>query len=237
LSGIGTLVLLRKSLWAKEGENLKIIFAIYQYFLSRNGEGLSAVQTVTMRTVFLRGLLFSLLISPLTFAGQIFSIGVKAGLPFTDAFNSFTSGSYRSFSDSKNYIVGPMVELHLPLGLSVEADALYRPLSFSTQSQLGTGSTDFSSWEFPILAKYRFPIPLVKPYVEAGPSFRTVHGTFGSNFSNSGFTAGVGIELRLARFRIGPEIRYTHWGADANVSPQAFSSNQNQGEFLVGFSF
>ena len=190
-----------------------------------------------MRTVFLRGLLFSFLLAPLTFAGQVFSVGVKAGLPFTDAFNNFTSGSYRSFSSSKNYIVGPMVELHLPLGFSVEANALYRPLSFSTQNLLGAGSTDFSSWEFPILAKYRFPIPLVKPYVEASPSFRTIHGTFGSNFSNSGFTAGAGIELRLARFRIGPEIRYTHWGADANVSPQAFSSNQNQGEFLVGFSF
>ncbi|MBV9677238.1 MAG: outer membrane beta-barrel protein [Acidobacteriaceae bacterium] len=187
-----------------------------------------------MRTVFFRGLVLSLLISPLTFAGQIFSVGVKAGVPFTDAFNSFTSGSYNSFSDAKNYIVGPMVELHLPLGLSVEADALYRPLSFKSSAT----STDFSSWEFPILAKYRFPIPLVKPYVEAGPSFRTVGGLFGGNFSNSGFTAGAGIELRIARFRIGPEIRYTHWGADGtNAANLGFSSNQNQGEFLVGFSF
>ena len=191
-----------------------------------------------MSTVFLRGLLLSLLLSPLTFAGQIFSVGVKAGLPFTDAFNSFTSGSYSSFSDTKNYIVGPMVELHLPLGLSAEADALYRPLSFKTQSASGATNTTFSSWEFPVLAKYRFPIPLVKPYVEAGPSFRTVGGLFGGNFSNSGFTAGAGVELRLRRFRIGPEIRYTHWGSDSSNAPNlGFSSNQNQGEFLVGFSF
>jgi opacity protein-like surface antigen len=186
-----------------------------------------------VRTIFLRGLLFSLLISPLTCAGQILSIGVKAGLPFTDAFNSFTSGSYRSFSDSKNYIVGPMVELHLPLGLSAEANALYRPLNFATNSS----SSNYSSWEFPILAKYRFPFPLIKPYVEAGPSFRTVGGFLGSNLSNSGFTAGVGIELRLSRLRIGPEIRYTHWGADASAAQAVFNSNQNQGEFLVGFSF
>lgn len=191
-----------------------------------------------MYTVLLRGLLISFLVSPLTFAGQIFSVGVKAGIPFTDAFNSFTSGSYSSFSNSKNYIVGPTVELHLPLGLSVEADALYRPLSFTATPPNLIQSTDFSSWEFPILAKYRFAIPLVKPYVEAGPSFRTVGGQFGGNLSNSGFTAGVGVELRLARFRIGPEIRYTHWGADSsNAAQLGFSSNQNQGEFLVGFSF
>ena len=191
-----------------------------------------------MRSVFLRGVLLSLLISPFTFAGQIFSVGVKAGLPFTDAFNNFTSGSYSSFSNSKNYIVGPTAELHLPLGLSVQGDALYRPLSFAANRPNLVQSTDFSSWEFPILAKYRFPFPLVKPYVEAGPSFRTIGGQFGGNFSNSGFTAGVGVELRLARFRIGPEIRYTHWGADTSNAPQlGFSSNQNQGEFLVGFSF
>ncbi len=188
-----------------------------------------------MRTVLLRGLLISFLISPLTFAGQIFSVGVKAGVPFTDAFNNFSNGSYNAFSNSKNYIVGPMVELHLPLGFSAEANALYRPLNYT----LGNGpSNNYSSWEFPILAKYRFPIPLVKPYIEAGPSFRTVGGQFGGNLSNSGFTAGVGVELRLAKFRIGPEIRYTHWGADSsNAAQLGFSSNQNQGEFLVGFSF
>jgi opacity protein-like surface antigen len=193
----------------------------------------SSVQIVTMRAVFLRGLLFTLLVLPFTCAGQILSIGVKAGLPFTDAFNTFTSGSFRSFSDSKNYIVGPMVELHLPLGLSAEANALYRPLNLTTNGS----SSNYSSWEFPILAKYRFPFPLIKPYVEAGPSFRTVGGFLGNNLSNSGFTAGVGIELRLSRLRIGPEIRYTHWGADASAAQAVFNSNQNQGEFLVGFSF
>ncbi len=190
-----------------------------------------------MRVVLLRGLLFSFLVSSSAFAGQLFSVGVKAGLPFTDAFNNFTSGSYSGFSNAKNYLVGPMVELHLPLGFSAEADALYRPLSFKTSGG-SSQSTNFSSWEFPILAKYRFGIPLIKPYIEAGPSFRTIGGQFGGNLSNSGFTAGAGIELRLARFRIGPEIRYTHWGADSvNATQLGFSSNQNQGEFLVGFSF
>ena len=191
-----------------------------------------------MRAVFLQGVLLSLLISPFTFAGQIFSVGVKAGVPFTDAFNSFTSGSYSSLAGSRNYVVGPIGELHLPLGLSVEGDALYHPLSFNAQRPNLVQSNDFSSWEFPVLGKYRFAFPLIKPYVEAGPSFRTLGGLLGGNLSNAGFTAGVGVELRLARFRIGPEIRYTHWGADpTSATTIGISSNQNQGEFLVGFSF
>ena len=39
------------------------------------------------------------------------------------------------FSASKNYVVGPMVELNLPFGLAVEADALYRPLNVTTETQ------------------------------------------------------------------------------------------------------
>ena len=198
----------------------------------------STVQIVTMRSVLLRGLFLSLLISPLTFAGQIFSVGVKAGLPFTEAFNNISTGSYSSFSSSKNYIVGPMVELHLPLGFSVEGNALYRPLSFTAQGPNLLQNIDFSSWQFPVLAKFRFSIPVVSPYVEAGPTFRTVGGQLGSGFSKAGFTTGAGVELKLARLRIAPEIRYTHWGADAsNAAQLGFSSNQNQGEFLVGFSF
>lgn len=132
-----------------------------------------------------------------------------------------------------------MGEVHLPLGFSVEADALYRPLNLTFAGPLGTSVDEStSSWEFPILAKWRFPIPLLKPYIEGGPSFRTVGGRPGNYLSNDGITLGFGIELRLARVRIGPELRYTHWSSDASgASVNGINSNQNQGEFLVGFSF
>jgi hypothetical protein len=176
---------------------------------------------------------------------QPISFGIRAGVPFTDAYEATTttSGSefVKTFSDSKEYVIGPMVELHLPLGFSVEADALYHPLSLA--QQIGTGTTVFNnptiihSWEFPILAKYRFlHLPLVKPYVEGGPSFRAISASY---FSNSGITLGAGVELKIARIRIEPELRYTRWGADAaaqiaNGSPP---SNINQAQFLVGLTF
>jgi len=191
---------------------------------------------------------------PLVFASSAFalgpfSIGVKGGVSLTDAFPDHTDTSrgatQRTYSDAKDYIVGPMVELRLPFGLGVEADALYRPLSYAAQlsSSAGTSSTSerVASWEFPILAKYRFGFPLVHPYIEAGPSFRTLGGTLGSSLSDKGFTGGAGIELNALLLKVAPEFRYTHWGNDTAPNPSGgasvIPSNRNQVEFLVGLSF
>ena len=178
--------------------------------------------------------------------GQIVSVGVKGGVPFQGALTDTTISSIdtavHTFSDSKNYIVGLMVELHLPLGFSVEADGLYRPLTITSDSTVFPRppirtSTNVSSWEFLIVAKYRLPFPVIKPYVEAGPNFRKT-GRQLSYLSNNGFVVGGGVELKLGRLRVGPEVRYMHWAADGvnrfiNFPP----SQQNQAELLVGFSF
>ncbi len=79
-----------------------------------------------------------------------------------------------SGSAGKNYVIGPMVELNLPLGFAIEADALYRPLNLTVPTSLGRISQDIHSAEFPILVKYHFlHTPIVKPYAEAGPSSAT----------------------------------------------------------------
>jgi opacity protein-like surface antigen len=67
------------------------------------------------------------------------------------------------------------------------------------------------------------------------------------NDFSTGFTMGGGVELRLLLLKITPEIRYTRWGNkqfSASFPPGAvgglfgsLTSNQNQAEFLVGFTF
>jgi hypothetical protein len=72
--------------------------------------------------------------------------------------------------------------VRLPLHLSVEADALYHELQFKTAVQLGQTPPDWGralqqhvvTWEFPVLLKYRFQLPLVKPFIDAGPAFRNL---------------------------------------------------------------
>jgi hypothetical protein len=182
--------------------------------------------------------------------GQSLSVGIRGGVPFTGALSDLTTHGVdvisRSFSDSNEYIIGPMVELHLPLGLSIEADALYRPLNVTTENQVAPQLTVFrtsnnvSSWEFPIMGKFRIPVlPLVKPYVGAGPNFR-VAGSNLSFISNKGLAVGLGVELKISKLRIAPEIRYTRWGSDNKATVGtlvSIVSNTNEGEFLVGISF
>lgn len=179
---------------------------------------------------------------------SLFSLGIKGGVPVTDAFSNSTENAVdvvtHSFSNSKNYVIGPMVELRLPFGFSVEADALYRPLKLVTDTSLVTSgtihyATNVSSWEFPVLGKYHFlHTPIVKPYVEAGPIFRAL-GSQGYYFSNSGFAMGGGVDLKLLVVRIEPEIRYSRWGGDGAGRPGLFAapSNLNQAELLIGISF
>ena len=181
-------------------------------------------------------------------SAQHLSIGIKGGVPITGAFSDFTENGVNTithtFSDSNQYVIGPMIELHLPLGLSVEADGLYRPLNLATETRIVPSTvirsvTNITSWEFPILGKFRLPFPIVKPYVEAGPSFRWV-GSNATYISNTGVAFGGGVELKLGRLRLGPEIRYTRWASDAPApTGVAFfaPSSANQTEFLVGLSF
>jgi hypothetical protein len=179
--------------------------------------------------------------------GQQFFIGVKSGIPLSDAFSDFTAHGVdvitHAFSDTKNYVIGPVVELGLPLGFSVEADALYRPLNLTTDITVvprpATRSVvDIGSWEFPILGKYHFlHVPLVRPYVEAGPVFRAVGGR-GSYLSNSGAALGGGLDIKILRVRVMPEIRYSRWGSDSTAANlAAFPSNLNQAEFLIAIGF
>lgn len=180
---------------------------------------------------------------------QSVSFGLRGGVPLTDAFSDATyqgvDFTRHIFSNSKAFAVGPLVELNLPLGFSIEADALYRRLNLTTVNrvipqQSVTISNGYSSWEFPVLGKLRvFPLPFVKPYVEAGPTFRTTGSSF-NNFSKAGFTAGVGVELKLFKIRISPDIRYTRYGSDSkpgSIVNFLATSNVNQAEFLIGLSF
>jgi hypothetical protein len=133
------------------------------------------------------------------------SVGVKGGIPLNDPFADRTfnyiiatignpfgqasviSGSTRTYSGSRSFVIGPSIEVKLPLGLSVETDALYRPLYLTTQQTTTTTlatklltsfslstpplETRIDTWVFPLLAKYRLPVPLIKPYVEADRAF------------------------------------------------------------------
>lgn len=175
---------------------------------------------------------------------QPFSAGVKVGLPLTD-FLDTVNGTTSSVTN--RYLFGPTAELHLPFGLGIEVDALYRHFNYKdiigSAGNAVTATGTAGNWEFPLLLKYRFPSKVVRPYVDAGVAWDTLTGISSSiaNLSpakntTTGIVLGVGLDVHFI-IHILPELRYTRWtSAQFNIS-NVLSSNQNQAEFMVGITF
>ena len=187
-------------------------------------------------------------------AARAFSFGVVGGAALTDAFGHESSGfialpgggtqptRLRSYSTLKDYAIGPMVDVGLPWrGLSVEINALYRPMNLTMAGVRPDGTPHSISpatvvtWQLPVLAKYRFDSDSVKPFIVVGPSFRASGNLNGASPSPYGGTAGFGIEMRFLRLRIAPALRYTHWASDPGFT--ASRTRRNQVEALIGLSF
>jgi opacity protein-like surface antigen len=182
----------------------------------------------------------------------------------TDFLSTVQSPNFGFNSNTKRYIVGPTVELRLPFGLGIELDALYRRLDYTSSTNLIdvfiSGNTTGNAWEFPLLAKYRFPSKVLRPYVDAGVAWDTLSGltqtvtqtlfpTRTTTTTNSnpaelnkntvmGFVTGAGLDVKVLLIHLSPEIRYTRWGAQHFLSSNGgLQSNQNQAEFLLGITF
>jgi len=181
--------------------------------------GLSFATTRESRRVFGRKLWF----------------GVVAGVPLSGDFSdeaspprAFTGAATRIFD--VRFAAGLTVETDLTKRLALEANGLYRRLHFND------GPDVVVTWQIPVLAKYRFPAAGVRPFVEAGPSFRLSGNLHATNPSRYGITAGLGAEKQVRGLKIAPVLRYTRWAADGGRTVLTLT-NVNQVELLVGFSF
>jgi opacity protein-like surface antigen len=185
---------------------------------------------------------------------QPFSFGARLGVPLTDFFNSVENSNYTFNATTDRYIVGPTAELHLPFGFGIEVDALYRHMSYTGSGLVGSitnSSVNSGDWEFPVLVKYRFPMKIVRPYVDAGVAWDKLAGltqsvketiasqspTVVNQNTTAGAVLGAGIDIHV-KVHIMPEIRYTRWGSAQFSDPTGLlHSTQNQAEFLLGITF
>jgi hypothetical protein len=167
-------------------------------------------------------------------AAQPFGAGVKLGTTLTDAISSLPSFP---IPNSNHFIVGPYVEVRLPFGLSVEADALYMQDLYDSLNS-GSGST----WQFPVLLKYKFLKGPIRPYVEGGPAFSHIADIAEipslNHRSNFGIVLGGGVEVKLFKLRVSPEVRYNGYALTNFEEPSGlFQSNRNLATFTVGVGF
>ena len=162
---------------------------------------------------------------------------MKIGVPATDAYEVFPFPNPGTIftAQQPRYTVGPYVELRLPARMSIELDALYRNYDFVPPG----GAVSASSWEFPVVVKHKFPVPLVKPYFGAGVSFSRlsdVPNLSVDHNSNYGIVAEGGVEFNLLLLKVSPEIRYTGW-VFRNFNSDLLQTKRNQLAVLVGFGF
>ena len=187
--------------------------------------------------------------------GQKFKLGVVTGASVTDDFETasfFSPGGILPTGEfqysttflsnaSRRLLVGPRLEVVLPWRLSIEAEALNRPIRdtskfvFFPPYELPGGvrvdtfgpftRTDFD-WQFNLMGKYRISEGRLRPFVESGLSVLPVENT-----DKRGITAGSGIELRVSSLNITPAVRYTRW-----VTNRGWGAVPNQVQFVVGVS-
>jgi hypothetical protein len=176
----------------------------------------------------------------ISLSGQNLSLGIAGGGSLTDAFGPRNDGGVLSYSQTKDFVIGGMLEYRLPWNFAVEVDGLYRELHL-TQAFLEPNGTLNSvspapvvTWEFPALGKYRFHGSRLRPFVEAGPAFRTT-GNLNARPSHYGVAAGVGVEMHWRSLDIAPVVRYTRWARDNHLmyGPQ---SKSDQVELLLEVS-
>ena len=190
---------------------------------------------------------------------QTIQLGIRGGLRLTgDLAGQRTDAT----SESKRYILGPMVVVRLPWRTSIEFDALYSRLGYrESLSYIGGFSSSryrAHSWEFPFLIRKSLQRGM---YLGAGYSPRRITGMSHSvsviydplapnpnyNFfeGDSSYSAwskithgivGVaGFESRWGRLTLAPEVRYTRWTSpaiDLN-GPHGYSLQSTQDQVLV----
>ena len=154
-------------------------------------------------------LLVIALLIPFVGLAQTVSLGLKAGIPVTQAFETanFDSGPADIFrtqinytSRAKRYTVGPAVEVSLPFGLALEFDALYKRLDYNFSSKMRAASFGtfnqqqhniVSRWDLPLLLKYRVRTFANRtPYISAGLNTNYIVNT--TQLSRTFFTPSSG---------------------------------------------
>lgn len=191
--------------------------------------------------------------------GQRLSFGAVGGTNITNNFpvtysyypgDSFGNppSEFWHQSGPRSFIFGASLEAYFNNQFSLEANVLHRPMKnriiFTSHYPNGSQTVDnvytaVRAWQFPVLFKWTVPVSYfsneVRPFLAAGPAFRTQEDVLATEPSQFGFSAGAGLTIPWGRFRIAPTIRYTRWQRES-IWPK-YATKPDQVEFLTSFSY
>ena len=156
----------------------------------------------TIRTVKLLAPALLIIVSVIPACPQGLRIGVKAGVPITEYFETGSSGGLHGGEEysaaTRRYTVGAGVEWQLTNPVSLELDAMFHRMGYvgivnlfdSASGSFQKSAIDVKgdSWDFPLTAKYRFGRAL-RPYLAGGSALRDVGPVRGRGQQTAGSLA------------------------------------------------
>ena len=142
-------------------------------------------------------------------------IGLTGGLNFNQLDDINATNANANFENSTGYHIGVFYDLGLG-PVAIRPAVIYRQVGTYEFNDLplGTEEINLNAIEIPIDLRWRvLPLPLVKPYLLAGPvlTFPQSEDDFDSTESlnlNADIGAGVEITLPGIGFTLMPELRY-----------------------------
>jgi len=182
-----------------------------------------------------------------SFAEGPIIFGVRGGVPFNAA-NTF--GSRFGVLSTQRFEVGPTLGIRLPVGLSVEGDALFHRQTLKVPQIAGfSAGVNADSWQFPVMLKLTAGSRAIAPVLGAGAVVR--HGndlsaipsflfTNSSSSNTVGFVAGGGVRIKLGVVSLTPELRYTRWGGGSftqSLLNELSPFSRHEASVLVGITF
>ncbi|MDQ7040020.1 MAG: outer membrane beta-barrel protein [Rhodothermus sp.] len=178
---------------------------------------------MTTQLTILRRLLSAvlLLLFMLPMATAHAQLGVSLGLNFNRLGDIKVGDTQATFDNSQGWHVAIWFDLPLgPIAIRpglryMDAGALYQGFQEDLDgNQVVPEGFDVSLLEIPIDVRYRMTLPLLTPYILAGPVLRFPSGADEAirdnlkAFSLAG-SLGVGVEMNLLGLRLYPELQYT----------------------------
>jgi opacity protein-like surface antigen len=203
---------------------------------------------------------FLLLFLPASTSAFGQSYGLKFAYPTREALELSAPDPHTTYSiHSQAPKFGVTGELPLPANFKFEIDALYSQWSY-VSTVMGVdnsvrSATSINAWDFAVLAKRGFFAGPVKPFLDGGAAFRAVNEdtdittTVFPNLvtrtrmaapefvhqATAGFAVGAGLDFRIGKFHVVPEVRYTEFQQNNFRSPSGnFHSNLKQPMFVLG---
>lgn len=169
---------------------------------------------------------------------QIEVVG-HGGIPLNDTLQPEQSSGgaglfVRRKTDRAAYMTGVSAGVVIRDRLHLAFGAMYMPVSFTTTVSTATGHTPGTSWEFPLIADYRWGSGVLRPF--SGGGFVLYNRTTaGENQAPAPVLSG-GIELSKISLVIRPELRYIHY-PDSSRSSVSVGRPSNQFQLLIGIGF